>query len=205
MEQNNITSSYLGKGIGKRLGAAIIDGLIFIFLTTILSSLLDSVGIFRMFNLSLSQVNVAVYILSGIYFVYLEAVYGQTLGKKIFKLKVINISKPTSRGLGWLKAITRSVLKLFVLCYFASLASFRAGEVSGMYAILSAVEIFLFNKTKQGWYDVLSNTIVVKQDVALDNGGAVISKSKLRYKLVSVFRFILVFIGSIILAMSLIK
>lgn len=202
---NKTISTYVGKGIGKRLGAAIIDGLIFILLTIIVGTVLDYSHITTVFNLDYSHINIITFIISAFYFVYFEAVHGQTLGKKIFKLKVINISKPASQGLGWIKATIRSALKLFVLCYFASLASFRAGEVSGMYAVLSAIEIFLLNKTKQGWYDVLSNTVVVQKVVPLEGVNTDIHKSKIGSKIFAIVRFIAVFVGAIQMAMTLIK
>lgn len=205
MEHNhNTTSSPFNKGIGGRLGAAIIDGLIFIFLTIIVGTVLDYSHITTVFNLDYSQLNIITFIISACYFVYFEAVYGQTLGKKIFKLKVVNLNATTA-GVGWGKAIIRNILKLFVLCYFASISTYRAGEVSGVYALFSALEIFVLNKSRQGWYDVLANTMVVQNSIAVNDVSSLNYKKGWGSKIFAVIRFVAVFVAAILFSMSMFK
>lgn len=77
-----------------------------------------------------------------IYFVIMTKIFGQTLGKMIFGLKVVSAN---GRPLSWLDIVFREVIGRFI-----SKTVFMLGYI-----------FVAFTKKKQGWHDKVADTIVL--------------------------------------------
>lgn len=135
-------------GLGRRLAASLLDGLLLGFLTFILVTVLglvillidifkpDQVVPFDRF------IVVAAAILSLVYYVGYWSTSGQTLGKTMLGLKVVDrAGSPLSTG----KAVLR------YLGYLISAAIFSLGFVW-----------IAFDQKRQGWHDKIAGTYVVE-------------------------------------------
>lgn len=161
---------------GARIGAAIIDGIIFIpfgFLNQYLTGMLDGKGglfilwtIFTMF----------VY---WFYSIYMHGKYGQTFGKMAMGVKIVTY--PEELPITYRHAVIRD-LPYFIL-YFAETCFLTAAIISPELTFNSAIslitqilsfatlgwfllEIFsmLFNDKKRAVHDFIARTVVIKTD-----------------------------------------
>lgn len=119
-------------GVGARFVALIVDGIIVGVISAILGAVLgDALG--QVVGLAL-----------GIgYYTYFESQpAGQTLGKRVMNIRVIDFN--TGGSLDTSKALIRSVVRL----------------VSGFACAIGYIWA-LFNKEKQTWHDLAAQTVVV--------------------------------------------
>ena len=131
----------------SRFIANLIDGLILGLVTGVLyiPVVLTTTGTGEpnaMINLA---VNLIVWIVNIVYYIYFIGKSGQTPGKRILKIKVVK--KEGNAAPGYIGAFLREFVGKFI---------------SGIVLGLGYVWI-LFDKQKQGWHDKIAGTIVVKQ------------------------------------------
>jgi len=169
----NININFTLASIGLRLSAFIIDNLLkFIYLYVIFISLsLDSLEEIEYDSWSLKAFYVTLMFPVTFYSLYSEILMdGQTIGKKLLKIKVINID-------GFKPAITDFIMRWFlrlidfnffslVLVYIFSLdiePSILTGLVMNTFVIGKLIGFFLivFTKNNQRLGDIISNTIVI--------------------------------------------
>ena len=112
-------------------------------------------------------------VLTIAYFVVFQALYnGQTLGKKLFKIKVVNTDNETAN---MVQILVRSI---FTMSIFSSLLGivllFILSKDAYIYSYLGVVSIeslfiiitimfILYRKDKRGLHDVIAKTMVVKE------------------------------------------
>ncbi|OGM67254.1 hypothetical protein A2985_03845 [Candidatus Woesebacteria bacterium RIFCSPLOWO2_01_FULL_43_11] len=136
--QSNISGGTNKGGFIARAAASIADGFVIGFATTLLSMLLKAVGL----GSSISQiVNGLIYI---VYVVLAIGLYGKTLGKAAFGLRVVNYEN-VSPGIPM--AILREVVGKFI---------------SSLVLNLGFLWI-IWDKNKQGWHDKIAKTYVLQE------------------------------------------
>ena len=147
-ESKSSTQTIEVVGFGRRLAAALLDGLLLGFLTFILVTVLGLVilliDIFRPDQVVPFDtfIVVAAAILSLVYYVGYWSTSGQTLGKTMLGLKVVDrTGSPLSTG----QAILR------YLGYLISAALFSLGFIW-----------IAFDQKRQGWHDKIAGTYVVE-------------------------------------------
>lgn len=147
-EQQNSTQTIEVVGFGRRLAASLLDGLLLGFLTFILVTVIGFVilliDIFRPDQVVPFDtfIIVAAAILSLVYYVGYWSTSGQTLGKTMLGLKVVDrTGSPPATG----KAVLR------YLGYLISAAIFSLGFVW-----------IAFDQKRQGWHDKIAGTYVVE-------------------------------------------
>jgi len=84
-------------------------------------------------------------IISYLYYVILTSLLGYTLGKKVFKLRVIHAE--TECNISWKRATLREIVGKFVSSLVFSLGFIWAA----------------FDQKKQGWHDKIAKTLVIKE------------------------------------------
>jgi uncharacterized RDD family membrane protein YckC len=147
-EQKNSTRTVEVVGFGRRLAASLLDGLLLGFLTFILVAAIGFVALLiDMFRAEQvipfdRLIILAAAILSLVYYVGYWSTSGQTLGKTMLGLKVVDrTGSPLSIG----KAVLR------YLGYLISAAIFSLGFVW-----------IAFDQKRQGWHDKIAGTYVVE-------------------------------------------
>lgn len=147
-EQESSTQIIEVVGFGRRLAASLLDGLLLGFLTFMLVTAIGFVALFiDMFRPEQivpfdKLIILAAAIFSLVYYVGYWSTSGQTLGKSMLGLKVVDrTGSPVSTG----KAILRYV------GYLISAAVFSLGFVW-----------IAFDQKRQGWHDKIAGTYVVE-------------------------------------------
>ena len=136
--QSNISGGTNKGGFIARAAASIADGFVIGFATTLLSMLLKAVGL----GSSISQiVNGIIYI---VYAVLAIGLYGKTLGKAAFGLRVVNYENVNP---GIPMAILREVVGKFISSLVLNLGFFW----------------IIWDKNKQGWHDKMAKTYVLQE------------------------------------------
>ena len=151
MQNHNEEVTYQYAGFGKRAGAQIIDFIIYMIVSGIIGSVLgpvvdtlkgDPLGKEIIFNHTL--LDIIDYVLVAAYFIVMTYFTGATVGKQVFKLKVISI-----KGDG--------KLKLFDVIYRETVGKYFSDVTFGL-GYLTA----LFNDEKKAIHDMLCDTRVVE-------------------------------------------
>ena len=136
--QSNISGGTNKGGFIARAAASIADGFVIVLATTLLSVLLKAVGA----DTSISQIiNGLIYI---VYSVLAIGLYGKTLGKAVFGLRVVNYENVNP---GIPMAILREVVGKFISSLILNLGFFW----------------IIWDKNKQGWHDKMAKTYVLQE------------------------------------------
>jgi uncharacterized RDD family membrane protein YckC len=158
-EQKNSAQTIKVVGFGRRLAASLLDGLFLGFLTFLLVTALGFValfiGIFRPEQIIPFDTLIIIVsaIFSLVYYVTYWSKSGQTLGKTMLGLRVVDrAGSPPSTG----KAILRFV------GYLISAAVFSLGFVW-----------IAFDQKRQGWHDKIAGTYVVEAETEPFDANAV--------------------------------
>jgi uncharacterized RDD family membrane protein YckC len=154
-------------GFGRRLAAAVIDGLIIGILSWLLATVIGAIAVFSGgFDIGIvklaadsepAPINVLVFLsvilVSLIYYVRSWARSGQTLGKMLLGIKVVLASgSPLSLGPAFLRYI--------------------GYVISG--AVLSLGFVWIeFDRIRQGWHDKIARTIVVWEEEGFSDTDAI--------------------------------
>lgn len=176
MSLNNYSDKY--QTIGSRFGALIIDGIIMIPIA-ISGIFLGSIVGFSPLTTFIGNVLIASF--SALYTILLHGFYGQTLGKKVMKIKVVDISE---RDINLGQAALRyapNLVPLFILVGFGR-PQFIAGNVGEIELYLGSIlvtasQIFtplwtiadiivcLSSNKHRALHDFIAGTVVIKTDV----------------------------------------
>jgi uncharacterized RDD family membrane protein YckC len=136
-------------GFGARLGGFLIDGIILAVVNSIVGAVFGA-GPGEV-NPSATAINTAIGLA---YFIYFEGgATGQTLGKKVVKIRVVDFQ--TGGPLGYGKAVGR---------YFARILSILPLGLGYFW--------MLWDKEKQTWHDKLAGSVVVPESAYPLNPGA---------------------------------
>ena len=120
---------------------SVILGAIAVVILSIGSDTAISEGVFETSNSVLVAGNVMNLVLNLFYFTYFPAFFGQTLGKKVFKLQIVKVSgEPIGAGTAFLRWV--------------------GYLVSGLFFFLGFLWI-IFDSKKQGWHDKIAETVVL--------------------------------------------
>lgn len=132
----------------RRFGAALIDGVIVYFIGFVIGFVIGFIagftgnsaktGIFNTLNILISL------LIGEFYYIYLIGKFGQTLGKKWLRVKVIKIG--TDEVPGYFKAFLRD----------------GVGKILSAIILLLGYFWMLWDSQKQTWHDKIAGTIVVK-------------------------------------------
>ncbi len=150
--KNSTTLTVTVAGFGRRLVATLIDGLLLGFFTFILAFVIGFVALLvEMFNYNPNEpapidqlIILCAAILSLIYYVGSWTKSGQTLGKTLLGLKIVNANgTPISGGKAFLRYIG----------YIISGAVFSLGFLW-----------LAFDSKRQGWHDKIASTLVIYSD-----------------------------------------
>jgi uncharacterized RDD family membrane protein YckC len=135
----------------------------------------------------------------GFYFVYLNGTYGQTIGKMILRISIVNsdgshidygkalqrllVEITLNLSLGFLIIITGSIVGAFIAFLFSTIGILGEFLISVydyiaiiVFFILSPCPVFLwaaFDPRKQGLHDKVCKTVVVRTDVPFQLPGEV--------------------------------
>lgn len=168
-----LSSSYKYNNFWRRFVAAIIDSLILWPLSFINGSLEDSPNrvIFSVGGLVFSVIYLT-------YFIVLHAKYGQTVGKKIMDIKVIDINEVSligfkraiMRELPWIVGAIGIFVYLFVLLFLTNHADLKKAKesynnlisVTSLTWMLIELITMLTNYKKRAVHDYLAKSVVVK-------------------------------------------
>ena len=119
------------------------------------------------------QLGITVSLTIAYYVVFQYMNNGQTLGKKLLKIKVVD--KDTSKPISILKGLLRSFLILSILSgtlnilllyimnknsYFGIYSSIIS--IEGIFLLVSSIMV-LYTKDGRGLHDIMTNTIVIKE------------------------------------------
>ncbi len=122
-------------------------------------------------NVLQSGISVALTIAYFVVFQYMNK--GQTLGKKLLKIRVVD--KDTEKNVSILKGLLRSFLVLSILSgtlcilflyifnrniYFISYSILLS--IEGIFILISMM-LVLYKKDKRGLHDMMANTVVIKE------------------------------------------
>ena len=122
-------------------------------------------------NVLQSSISVALTIAYYVIFQYMNK--GQSLGKKLLKLRVVD--KDTNKPISILKGLLRSILILSILSGTISLILLYIVPkkvyfpiysglivIEGIF-ILTTIMFVLYKKDKRGLHDIITNTVVIKE------------------------------------------
>jgi uncharacterized RDD family membrane protein YckC len=160
--------------IGSRFVASIIDGIVMIPV-----GLLSGIIVFMQGFPKLAIVwNIVISLIPVIYTIWLHTVYGQTLGKKVMKVKVLDISE---RPITFTQAVIRSLPQMLPVFISASalisqIQSLTVIDFSNkqfetvltgayiLYAVLVVGNIIsaLVTEKKRALHDLIAGTVVVR-------------------------------------------
>jgi uncharacterized RDD family membrane protein YckC len=131
---------------GKRLVAALIDGIIFVVVGGLLSSILGinppTSGDYS-YNASFGTSNMIPTLLFWIYAVFMDVRYGATLGKMAMKIRVQH--QESGANLTYIQAVLRETV----------------GKMLSTFVLLLGYFWMLWDKNKQTWHDKLGSSVVV--------------------------------------------
>lgn len=153
-------------GPGTRLAARVLDaGVVY----TLWFIARDVVGIYVVDSIVSSVagkffVGIAVLCLVFVgYEIVQTALWGQTVGKRIVDIRVVNES--TGRPPGWGRSLIRWAVPLIpfaVLAVFLSLASEFLALLAAVASVAVCYLSITWDRTNQGWHDKAAGTLVVK-------------------------------------------
>ena len=156
-------------GPGTRLAARVLDGGVVYTLWLITR---DVVGLYvagpRVSSVA-GRFFVALVVLSLVfvgYEVVQSALWGQTVGKRIVDIRVVNES--TGRPPGWGRSLIRWAVPLVpfaVLAVFLSLASEFLALLAAVASVAVCYLSITWDRKNQGWHDKAAGTFVVKTGV----------------------------------------
>lgn len=176
MSINNYSDKY--QTIGARFWALVIDGIITIPIA-IGGVFLGSIVGFSPLTSFIGNVLIAVF--SALYNILLHGFYGQTLGKKVMKVKVVDSSEnDINLGQAALRYVP-NLIPLFILVGFGH-PQFLAGNVGKLELYLGSIlvtasQIFMplwtiadiivcFSSSKhRALHDFIAGTVVIKTDI----------------------------------------
>ena len=161
--------------LGPRFAALFIDGIIMIPFNSLAAMSTDLIRTHNVPKVSFILTNLFT-LIPVIYAILLHAKYGQTLGKKVMKVKVLDISE---KPITFTQAVIRSLPQMFPAFAGASLIniSTRANPdydviqiaviiitaVSWIWQIADIIVCFSSEK-KRALHDLIAGTVVVKTD-----------------------------------------
>ena len=161
--------------IGARFAALIIDGIVMIPFTSLAAMSTDLIRTHNTPRVSFVLTNMF-NLIPVVYAVLLHAKYGQTLGKKVMKVKVLDISeKPVT----FTQAVIRSLPQMFPVFAGAGLINISTRENPDYDAVQIAVILIaaaswiwriadivvcLSSEKKRALHDLIAGTVVVKVD-----------------------------------------
>lgn len=129
-----------------RLGAFAIDFLVVMIALTVAASILGALAL----------------MVWPAYFIYLTARSGQTLGKRVLGLKVVNDAGQVPR----MRRLINRELYRFALFYFTFLLLFGQGPVLigwiVLFVFITGHVAVAFDPMRRGWHDRLAKTYVVR-------------------------------------------
>ena len=131
-----------GVGVGKRLVAVIIDGIIFGIIVFVLSFIFVPIlGPNQMALITFLAYGLAI-LLFFIYYIVMEATKGATVGKMVMGLKVV---KDDGTPISWSESIIRNLLRI----------------IDGLFAYLVGAIIIWTNPHNKRLGDIAAHTLVV--------------------------------------------
>lgn len=146
---NMATTEYAG--FWRRLLASFIDGIILsvfgFFVGLIFGFIIAMMGFNSNSSVYMSLkavVNIIIYAFSIYYYIYYIGKSGQTFGKKIMGIKVVN--KDSNQPIGYVGAFLREIV----------------GKFLSAFVLLIGFLWMLWDTKKQTWHDKISNSIVIK-------------------------------------------
>lgn len=154
--------------LGARILALILDGVFLIFASVAIVVLSINIGGWMAENLTTLTA-----VFSLCYHVLLHYYFGQTLGKKIANVKVVDISeKPVTFGQSVIRSLPQLIVVMFSISF--STADKLYGEPDEMFWklqwgvwIFTLIDIgfFLAQEKRRALHDFIAGTIVVRTDV----------------------------------------
>ena len=154
--------------LGSRILAVFLDGLILMFASIAVLLFVIRIGGWLAEN---AATLTALFSLS--YYVLLHYYFGQTLGKKIAKVKVVDLSeKPVNFGQSVIRSLPHLILVMFSISF--STADKLYGQHEEMFWVLqgavwvySLVDIgfFMVSVKRRALHDFIAGTVVVRTDV----------------------------------------
>ena len=124
-------------------------------------------------NVTANVINIALTIAYFIIFQYMNK--GQTLGKKLLKLKVVDNN--TKKEIGILRGILRSIVILRIISGIYAVALIgvlNQKDYMNIYATITEIEyvliitsaiLVLYRKDGRGLHDIIANTTVIEEEV----------------------------------------
>lgn len=155
----------------KRLAAGIIDGIIFIPLYYFADFITDN-NLLRIF------LRFVVFVLSATYSILLHGKYGQTIGKKVLKIKVYSLDEQSIIGLKrafyrdsiWVITEVAGLIYFLIISSHATMTTDTGSNyedfvstVSFLWFILELVTMFL-NFKRRALHDYLAKSVVINLD-----------------------------------------
>ncbi len=159
--------------VGSRFGALVIDSIVTVpiaFVVSAVTSIFSSNPKFAFISQSATSVVVV------FYYILLHARYGQTVGKKVMKIKVLDI---TEKPITFAQAVIRSLPQLFpafvgagfvntltVQNHYQSFSEIAALVITGATWIwhIANIIVCLSSDKKRALHDFIAGTVVVKTD-----------------------------------------
>jgi len=158
--------------LGKRFGALIIDSILLAIVNAVFSFVLifltDTNSILQFIISALTNL---IYVF---YFILLHAYYGQTIGKIIFRVKVVDDSEsPINFGQSVLRSMPQLIPALFVATLVnpnlyedssIQVVSIIISVAAGIFGVADIV-VCLVNEKRRALHDFIAGTIVVRTDI----------------------------------------
>lgn len=138
------TAEYEYAGFWIRVLASIIDSLVMMVVLVPLLVVLQMLGFANLESTEFSWLDIAVQILSAVFYIGCWVKFAGTPGKRILKLKILDAD--TGEHLTTGKAIVRYI-----------------GYIISAIVLLLGLIWVAFDKKKQGWHDKMANSVVVKE------------------------------------------
>lgn len=133
-------------GFWRRLGAILVDGLILLSVSFIMSVFFGGVSTTSS-SVGYGLTGIPALIFNGLvifYYVFFVGKFGQTLGKMALKIKIVKIG--TNEAPGYLKAFLREFV----------------GRLLSFLVLFIGYFWMLWDPQKQTWHDKIAGTVVVK-------------------------------------------
>jgi uncharacterized RDD family membrane protein YckC len=157
--------------LGRRAGALFLDSLVLLPVSWIVSPISL---FFDSSPTALAVSSALVGVITVAYSIVLHALYGQTLGKKVARVKVVDTSeKPINFGQSVLRSFPQLILAMFALSFStADETAANSIDIFGtliywFFVIFFIVDIVicLVNEKRRALHDFMGGTIVVRTDV----------------------------------------
>jgi uncharacterized RDD family membrane protein YckC len=149
IQEEIISPTYRFAGFWMRFWAYLLDLLVVSSLTSIVVTPILNISGLRGVQLAFFSIDIIlIAIVTLLYFVLLTKKWGQTIGKRVFGIKVVS---KNSQQLTWSALIFREVVGRYILQAFT--LSYT------LYVIVA------FQRKKQGLHDMIGDTYVVHEEV----------------------------------------